>query len=346
MITSIDREWVRLLPKAEVHVHLDGCIDRGELTRLAAKYDVPLPRPAEQLFDFDGLTDFLGFLDWGASLVQTADDAATVAYKFAQRQADSGVRYTDAIFNPTHWTAWSGNLDGLVDAFDAGWREAEQDGMPPVGLCISLLRQQSGQEAAELVDWMVERSHPRVVGLSIDGDEAVSGRVSSRFSDSFRTAADHGIPRTVHAGESSGPEGIRDAIELLLANRIDHGIRAIEDPTLLLEIADRGIPLGICPGSNVSLGFVSTREKHPVDEFRRVGVRFSLNTDDGTALGSVLEEEYLATANAFGWGRDALIDCARTSMESAFCDDDQRRRMLGDLENFLEAGAEPEVGKS
>jgi adenosine deaminase len=332
MSAQIDAAWVRALPKAEVHVHLDGCIDKDELVRLAAKYEVPLRRPVERLFEFDGLTDFLQFLDWGAALVQTPDDAASVAYKFAERQKASGIRHTDVIINPTHWAAWRGNLDGLVDALDAGWRAAEQDGMPTVGLCVSLLRQQSAQDAAELVDWMVARPHSRVVGISIDGDEAVAGRVSARFADAFRTAADRGILRTVHAGESSGPEGVRDALDLLMANRIDHGIRAIEDSALVAELADRQVPLGVCPGSNVSLGFVESRENHPVEAFREAGVRFSLNTDDGTALGSTLDHEYIATAHAFGWGRAELVTVARTSIESAFCNPDQRRSLLADLD--------------
>ena len=329
---NIDEAWVRTVPKAEVHVHLDGCIDREELMRLAGKYGVPRRRPAEQLFDFDGLTEFLQFLDWGASLVRTADDAASVAYRFAQRQAASGIRYTDVIINPTHWEAWRGNIAGLVDALDAGWREAEQDGLPSTGLCLSLLRQQSAAEADELLDWMLERDHPRVVALSIDGDEAVAGRVSARFADTFRRAASRGIYRTVHAGESSGPEGVRDAIDLLMADRIDHGFRAIEEPALVAEIADRGIPLGICPGSNVALGFTESRAAHPVEELRQAGVRISLNTDDGTALGSILDQEYAATARAFGWQRDDLLAIARTSIESAFCDDDRRSALLAELD--------------
>lgn len=338
MTHDIDETWVTRMPKAEVHVHLDGCIEKDELVRLATKYDVPLRRPLDQLFEFDGLTDFLHFLDWGASLVRTPDDAASVAYQFAKRQAASGIRYTDVILNPTHWESWRDDVGGLVEALDAGWREAEQDGLPPTGLCLSLLRQQSAAEADELLDLIIDLEHPRIVGLSIDGDEAVAGRVSSRFAETFRRAASRGIRRTVHAGESSGPEGVRDAIDLLQADRIDHGIRAVEDPALVAELADRRIPLGVCPGSNVSLGFAESRETHPIDVLRRAGVRVSLNTDDGTALGSVLHREYLETAHTFGWSRADLIAIARTSIEAAFCSEDQRTALLAELD-LVDSGA-------
>src|SRR5213079_2343117 len=118
------------------------------------------------------------------------------------------------------------------------------------GLCISLLRQQSATEAIELVEWLLERQHPRVVALSIDGNEAAAGRTGPRFAAAFHRAAENQLHRTVHAGESSGPEGVRDALEYLLAERIDHGVRAIEDASLVRELAERRISLDVCPGSN------------------------------------------------------------------------------------------------
>lgn len=332
---TVTDAFIRALPKAEVHVHLEGCFEIEELRRLAAENGEHLPRPPEQMFSFDGLTDFLEFLDWSAGLVRTPDQAARTARRFADRQKRSGVSYTDVILNPTHWAAWRDDLDGLMDALDWGWTEAEQDGAPPTGLCLSLLRQQSAAEAAELVDWMIGRRHPRVVGLSIDGNEAMSGRVSARFADAFSRANEAGIPTTVHAGESSGPEGVWDAIDVLGATRIDHGVRAVEDPALVSELAQRQIPLGICPGSNVALGYYPDRESHPVESLRRSGVRVSLNTDDGTSLDSVLEDEYTLTAATFGWDETVVSDVARCSIEAAFCTEDERARLLAELDTFL-----------
>jgi adenosine deaminase len=242
--------------------------------------------------------------------------------------------YADLIVNPTHWSAWTHDLSGFLDAIDAGLREAQDDGLPPTGLCVSLLRQQSASEALELVEWLIERRHPRVVALSIDGDEAASGRTGPRFADAFGRAAGAGLHRTVHAGESSGPEGIRDAIDLLQAERIDHGVRAIEDPALMKELADRAIPLGICPGSNVALGLYPDRAAHPIDALRRAGVPVSVNTDDPSYLRTTLVAEYMETARAFGWGLEHLRGVARTSIGASFCPEDLRDGLLRRLESW------------
>ena len=135
----------------------------------------------------------------------------------------------------------------MLDAMDAGFKAAEQDGLPSLDLCVSLLRTQSAEEAIELVDTLRTMRHPRVVALSVDGNEATAGRTGPRFADAFRRAGENGLRRTVHAGESSGPEGVWDAMNLLGADRIDHGVRAIEDSALVHMLADRQIPLGVCP---------------------------------------------------------------------------------------------------
>ena len=143
-----------------------------------------------------------------------------------------------SIVNPTHWDAWRDRLPALFDALAQGLAEAEQDGLATVNLCVSLLRQQTAQEAVELVDWILRDRPDRVVALSIDGNETAAGRTGARFAEAFTRARDGGLHRTVHAGESSGPEGVWDAIRYLHAERIDHGVRAIEDPELVAYLAD------------------------------------------------------------------------------------------------------------
>jgi adenosine deaminase len=320
---------IRTLPKAEVHVHLEGCFEPSDVEQLA-KEAGESPRSSD-VTGMD-LSQFLELLDWTCGLVRTPEQVARAAYSFAEREAHSGVGYADLIFNPTHWPAWRNRLDAFVQALDAGFREAEQDGLPPVGLCVSLLRQQTASEAIELVDWLLEWRHPRVVALSIDGNEAAAGRTGPRFSAAFRKAADRNLHRTVHAGESSGPEGVRDALELLFAERIDHGIRAVEDTDLVAELAERQIPLDVCPGSNVQLGLYADRASHPLDTLRRAGVPVSINTDDPALMRQSLVSEYAATASAYGWQTSVLREVARTSIIASFCDPDLRTRLLTALD--------------
>ncbi len=249
------------------------------------------------------------------------------AYAFSQRLAASGTGYADLIFNPTHWKPWHGRLPEMIDALDAGFRAAEQDGLPPVGLCVSLLRTQSADAAAELVDLLVTLRHPRVVALSIDGNEAAAGRTGPRFAEAFRRAGAAGLKRTVHAGESSGPEGVRDAIELLGADRIDHGVRAIEDPSVVALLVDRRIALGVCPTSNLKLGVVPAIEQHPIERLRHAGVAVSVNTDDPALLDTSLEREYALCRDTFEWSDDDVWSVARTSIDASFANDDVKARL-------------------
>lgn len=331
---ATDLTRLRALPRAEVHVHLEGCFEAAMLEQWAMRFNSPMPRPRERLFQFEGLADFLHFLDWACGLVRTRDELAESAYAFSQRLAASGTGYADLIFNPTHWSHWRGRLPAMVDVLDAGFRAAEQDGLPPVRLCVSLLRTQSADAAAELVDLLVQLRHPRVVALSIDGNEATAGRTGPRFAEAFRRAGAAGLKRTVHAGESSGPEGVRDAVELLGADRIDHGVRAIEDPQVVDLLVQRQIALGICPTSNLVLGVYPSIDVHPIDRLRQAGVPVSINTDDPALLGTGLEHEYALCQQAFGWSDDVLRAVARTSIDSSFAHDDVKSALQAALNRW------------
>ena len=331
-IPHIDR--LRALPKAEVHAHLEGCFEPSILEQWATQARVPMPRPRNRLFEFEGLADFLHFLDWACALASTSERLAELSYGYSKRLADGGAGYADVIVNPTHWTAWHGRLPAMIDAIDAGFTAAEQDGLPPVGLCVSLLRTQSSDTASELVDTLSALRHPRVVALSIDGNEAAAGRTGPRFAEAFRRAGAAGLRRTVHAGESSGPEGVRDAIELLGADRIDHGVRAIEDPELIGLLVDRQIPLGICPTSNLTLGVYHCIEDHPIDRLRRAGVAVSINTDDPVLLGASLVGEYAMCSKAFGWSDDDLRALARNSIDASFANADVKAKLTQALSGW------------
>lgn len=316
------------LPKAEVHLHLEGCFEAATIAQWAKAEGVTLPRPQEDLFKFSGLADFLGFLDLACGLACTTERLVALSYGLSQRLADNGTGYADVIFNPTHWPAWHGRLGAMLDAMDAGFKAAEQDGLPSVGLCVSLLRTQSADEAIELVDALRAMRHPRVVALSVDGNEATAGRTGPRFADAFRRAGDAGLRRTVHAGESSGPEGVWDAVNLLGADRIDHGVRAIEDAALVSLLAERQIPLGICPTSNLVLGVYPSIQEHPIEGLRAAGVRVSVNTDDPALLGASLVGEYALCRQTFGWTDEVTRSVARTSIEASFASADVKTRLL------------------
>jgi adenosine deaminase len=348
----VDENAIRSLPKAEVHVHLEGGFELADLLELARESNVQLPGPAATLFDVDthfaatasssdgsgvgaaGLSGFLRFLDWECGLVRTRAQASRIAYRFAARQSASGIRYTDVIINPTHWAPWAGAMDELFDALAAGFAEAEQDGLCRVNMALSLLRTQSAGEANEIVDWLVENRPSRVIALSVDGNEAESGRTGEKFAAAFTTARDAGIRRTVHAGESSGPEGVWDAVRLLHAERIDHGVRAIEDPLLVEYLAEHQIPLNVCPRSNLTLGVYPDLAHHPLARLRESGVIVTVNTDDPAPIGTRLEQEWSLCADNYGWDFSDMISLARASIESSFATPEFKSELLGELDTF------------
>ncbi|MEY4736730.1 MAG: adenosine deaminase [Pseudomonadota bacterium] len=325
---------LKALPKAEVHLHLEGCFEASVIAQWAKLEGVALPRPQEDLFKFSGLADFLGFLDLACGLASTQERLVELSYGLCQRLADNGTGYADVIFNPTHWHAWHGRLGAMLEAIDAGFKAAEQDGLPTVGLCVSLLRTQSADAATELVESLIAMRHPRVVALSVDGNEATAGRTGPRFADAFRRAGAAGLRRTVHAGESSGPEGVWDAVQLLGADRIDHGVRAIEDAALVQMLADRQIPLGVCPTSNLVLGVYPSIQKHPIERLRAAGVRVSVNTDDPALLGASLVGEYALCRQAFGWTDEVTRGVARTSIEASFANETVKASLLKALASW------------
>lgn len=338
---AVDGAWIRALPKAEVHCHLEGCVPPDLVRQAALRRGVnPDAGPALPVADLAGL---LNYLDFSCAVVDRPDELAAIAYDTMARAKRSGTGHVDIICNPTHWPAWQGRLASMVDALDAGFKEAEQDGLGTASLCLSLKRTQTAAEATDLVDWIASSGRHRVVALSIDGNEA-DGTAShtDRFEPAFRRAAATGLRRCAHAGESSGPEGVRDAVDRLGAERIDHGIRCIEDPSLVTELASRGLPLDVCPSSNVTLGIVGSLAAHPVEWLRAAGVRVSLNTDDPLLFGVDLQGEYLRCARQFEWDRATVATLARTAIEASFADPDRQRELLDEHDRFVagRAGAE------
>ncbi len=358
----IDETEIRALPKAEVHVHLEGSFALVDLLELAKQNRVALPGPAATLFDISthdafsspavttgggagagsaGLTGFLRFLDWQCGLVRTREQAARVAYAFAARQSASGIRYSDVIVNPTHWNTWHGRELDLLDALTGGFDDAQSDGLCIANIAYSLLRTQGATEAEDIVRAVTGARARRVVALSVDGDEKVAGRTGERFRDAFGLAAASGLHRTVHAGESSGPDGVWDALDLLQAERIDHGVRAIEDPALVQRLVDEDISLGVCPRSNVTLGIYRSWPEHPLPQLLAAGIRVTLNTDDPATMGTTLEADWAVAAEQFGFTRDDLVGFARRSIEASFADDDLRRDLLAELVDVAGSPEDP-----
>ena len=176
-----------------------------------------------------------------------------------------------------------------------------------------------------------ERPHPYIVGFALAGDERVP---PTEFAEAFRIAADSGLGCTVHAGEWQGPESIRQALELPVT-RLDHGVRAIEDPSLVTEIVERGITLNTCPTSNVVLGVYASFAEHPLPQLRAAGARVTLGSDDPPYFGATLGGEYDVCSEHFGWDDQRLQEVTVAALEAAFCDEALRTELRARTQHAL-----------
>lgn len=323
-MTVPSSERIRAVPKIELHIHLEGTFRPERVAELAAIAGEEPPRPVDRLFEVDNLADFLETLDWVCGLVRDEPTAEQVAYDFAAYAHDQGIVYAEVIVNPTHWSGL--NTAELFTACARGFDRAQADGLGDFRLLPSILRQQSEQEARQLVQWIASAGLARIVGLSIDGNEEAAGRTGPRFASAYADAARIGLGRTAHAGESSGAEGVRDAIELLGVSRIDHGVRCLEDSAVLDLVQERNITLNVCLTSNCTLLY-SSLDDHPIRELAAAGVRFTINTDDPETLGISLCGELQLAADHLGWSLDDLVAAQHRAIDAAFCSDADKQAL-------------------
>ena len=327
-------EFLTRMPKVELHVHLESTMPGEMLARFAAGQGRQLPRPAERLYDCsaEDLSDFLSFLDGICSFAGTPEELAEAAEHAALAAGEENILYSELILNPTHWPQFT--VPEIIAAVTAGFDRGRSAGGADCRFTLSLSRTQTGEEAMALVEIMKAHRTSRLAGLSIDGNEALAGRTGERFRPAFLAAKAAGFGRTVHAGESSGPEGVRDALDLLAADRLDHGVRAAEDPALVERLVRERVPLNICLTSNLTLLY-RRPEDHPLRQLLDAGAAVTLNRDDPTFLGGLtLTEELRRAAEFAGMTREELLRCQETAVDAAFCGTETKKSLRRALAEF------------
>lgn len=324
---------IESIPKLEMHIHLEGTIQPERVAAMAAARGEELPRPLDKLYLTQDLTDFLSTLDWVCSLVDSEQQVRDIAMDFARYCHEQNIIYSEVIINPTHWRGlpYEQLLPALNDAFD----DAQQLGLADIRLLPSLLRQQSSAAAIAMVQWIGERKAAgwlnRVLGLSVDGNEAAAGPSAEKFAAAYALAKNLGLGCTAHAGESSGAEGVLEALDLLGAQRIDHGVRAIEDRAVVERLVRDKITLNICLSSNCTLLYPGI-DQHPIVDLVKAGVLITLNTDDPVVLKKTLNTELAWAADELGWSIEQLKALQLNAVYSAFCDDARKAQLYEQLQ--------------
>ena len=318
-LTETRRPYAPHMPErrfAELHVHIEGTLEPGLVRTLAARHDVDLPewhvalnRPTR----YRDLQEFLDAYYLSMNMLRDAEDFRELASGYFARAARAGVTHAEVFFDPQAHTARGISLDVVIEGLEAAAAEARSAGMT-VGWIACVLRHLGGDAALETVRSLVPH-HDTVLGIGLDSTEI--GFPPELFRDAFAAARAEGFRITAHAGEEGGPEVVRDALDLLGAERIDHGIRVMEDPELVRRMADEQIPLTVCPISNVLLKAAPSIEQHPLPAMLEAGLLVSVHSDDPAYFHGYLDDN-VAALPAMGLTEADIDRLATNSFASAF----------------------------
>lgn len=325
---------LRALPKTDLHVHLEGSIRPATLVELAVMNGVTPPACLRDgRFHFRDFGDFIAQYETVEPCLANGEDFYRIAYEFCEDEAAQGVRYCEVTFTvPGHGERF-GDWDAPVAAVLDGLRAGEAAFGIGVGLVLDVVRGFSFAVAERTLDVALRHQQRGVIALGLAGLEP--GNPPERFTDVFRRAKDAGLHAVPHAGEAAGPESVRGALKTLGAERIGHGIRALEDPSLVAELRTRAVPLEVCVTSNVRTGAVPSVAQHPLPRLLEAGLTVTLNSDDPSMFASPLAGEYQLAREVFGLSDDELTDIARNGIRASFADDSTKRTLLSAVDGWL-----------
>jgi adenosine deaminase len=328
--------FVRGLPKAELHLHIEGTLEPEMLFELAERNGVDLPfatvDEVRAAYEFTDLQSFLDIYYQGAAVLVTERDFADLMTAYLERANADGVRHAEIFFDPQTHTERGIAFPVFMDGFAVAQRDAEERFGITSSLILCILRHLPADAALETL----EAARPyldRLVGVGLDSGEV--GNPPERFAEVFEAAGDLGLRRVAHAGEEGPPAYIRSALDVLGAERIDHGVRAEDDEGLLARLATEAIPLTMCPLSNVKLRVFDSLGDHNLKRLLDRGIKVTINSDDPAYFGGYIGDNYVAIAEALDLSRDDLAQLARNSIEATFLPNGRRAALLVELEDYL-----------
>lgn len=320
-------------PKVELHLHLEGAAPPAFIRGLAQEKKMDI----SGIFDHAGnyaYRDFWHFLkvyEAATATLQTPEDYYRLTTAVLEQSAASGVIYCETFLSPDFCggrqvSAWKEYLHAIQEAAQVA---ESRDGIVLRGI-VTPIRHFGPEKARETALCAAETAGQWIVGFGLAGDEKIGAPKDFRWS--FDAAREAGLRLTCHAGEWGGPDSVRAAIDDLEVERIGHGVRAIEDLALVDEIAEQGIVLECCPGSNIALGIYKSWRQHPICDLFNRGVKVTISTDDPPFFATTMSNEYDRLAEAFDWDDGVFSRIAKTSIDAAFCDADTKAKIVKRLE--------------
>jgi len=336
---TVDAAFIQSLPKAELHLHIEGSLEPEQMFEFARRNGVTLPfRTVEEVraaYAFSNLQDFLDIYYQGAAVLRTEADFQDLAMAYFRRVAADGCRHVELFFDPQTHTDRGLPFGVAADGLLAGMAEAERTLGVTSRLILCFLRHLD-EEAAFATLRAAEPWLDRIVGVGLDSSEV--GHPPSKFARVFAAARERGLKLVAHAGEEGPPDYVREALDVLRVDRIDHGNRSLEDPALVRRLAADGMTLTVCPLSNLKLCVVDDLSAHPLKRMLALGLKATINSDDPAYFGGYLGRNWTAAAEALDLSRDELVTLARNSFTGSFLPKSVAAGHLDAIDRFV-AGA-------
>jgi len=326
--------FITRMPKAELHIHLEGSVRPATLLALARRNGIALPATNEaELRDFYRFRDFDHFLavyDLICTCIQTPDDLTLMTYELGAAAAEQQIRYMEVTFTTCGRLRRGFSLNDQLAGIRAGAQQAEREFGVRMQFIPDIVAEHTVEEAWTLARWAVVQHGNGVCALGLAGKEV--GRDAAALAPVFTYVRDAGLSRTLHAGETVGPESIWDALTTLHADRIGHGVRVVEDPKLLELLYAMQVPLEVCPTSNVRLGLFPDLAAHPILTLWKAGLFLTVNTDDPPMFDTTLVDEYRALAAVHGFTADEIKELSLNAVRAAFLPAAEKQAVLAEFE--------------
>jgi adenine deaminase len=331
-------ELARAIPKAELHIHIEGSLEPELIFALARRNGVSLNYPSvEALRAAYAFTDLQSFLDIyyaGASVLLQPQDFHDMAWAYFLRAKADHVVHTELFFDPQTHTARGVPMASVIEGLSSACQQAEQELGISSALILCFLRHLSEEDAfATLESALPYREH--FVGVGLDSSEL--GHPPSKFARVFARCRELGLKVVAHAGEEGPPDYMWQAIDLLKVQRIDHGVAALQDAALMVELARSRMPLTVCPLSNLKLCVVKDLREHPLKQMLDAGLCVTINSDDPAYFGGYMNANFEQTTQALNLSREDVIALAENSFEASFIDAERRRACIEELGRVAKA---------
>jgi adenosine deaminase len=329
-------DFIRALPKAELHVHIEGTLEPDLVFALAAKHGIRLPyRSVAELraaYRFVDLQSFLDVYYAGASVLRDVDDFHAMTGAYLRRAHADGIVHTEIFFDPQAHTARGVPMAVIMEGLTRALQEAQSQTGLSWRLILCFLRHLSAQDAMRTLEQALPW-RASIAGVGLDSSEM--GHPPSKFTAVFERARELGLLAVAHAGEEGPPAYIEEALDLLQVRRIDHGVRCVEDPALVARLARERLPLTVCPLSNVRLRVFDTVSDHNLRALLDQGLCVTVNSDDPAYFGGYLHDNFLAVVEGLDLSRAQLAQLARNSIEASFLDDAAKQPWYARIDQLM-----------